>query len=253
MRQAARGSVPDWRSQFTTYVYASELQRQREIEHDGLDPRAAEAWGSLRFCPQWLAVQDGILGDAGEADSRRDGRTGVLFLVPKWGRFVDRAATEALLLGLAARDDIRLVLKAHPTRGGVSEELARRLQGHPTVSLAGDTPSSALIRTTDVTVVESSSVAIEALTRGKHLIYASYLHSVPEDFDEHGGCSIARAPGDVHRTLDLIVRGTPAPVDGNARAHLLRMLVYGGREPFDVPEYYYRRIQERVGRAPAGA
>ncbi|HWC03762.1 MAG TPA: hypothetical protein VHF87_13475 [Methylomirabilota bacterium] len=253
MRQAARGRVPpDWRSQYTLYVYASELQRRREIEDDGLDPRSAEAWGSLRFCPQWLAVQDRILGDAGWPAPALEPRTGVLFLVPKWGRFVDRAATEALLLGLAARRDIRLVLKPHPTKGGLGEELARKLRPHPTVTLAGDTHSSVLVRATDVTVVESSSVAIEALMRGKHLIYASYLHSVPEDFDEHGGCSIAHAPADVHRALDMIARGIPPPVDADARARLLRMLVYGGREPFDIPEHYYGRIQRYIGAAGSG-
>jgi hypothetical protein len=249
-RRAAGGRLPpDWRSQFTAYVYASELQRQRDIECDGLDPRAAEAWGSLRFCPEWLAVQDRILGAAGGLPA--EPRTGVLFLVPKWGRFVDRAATEALLLELASRGDVRLVLKSHPTRGGLGAELAGKLGAYPTVSLAGDTHSSVLIRATDVTVVESSSVAIEALVRGKRLVYASYLHSVPEDFDEQGGCTVARGPGDVHRALDLVVRGLAPPVDAAARARLLRMIVYGGREPFDVPAYYYARVQGYVRGADA--
>jgi hypothetical protein len=244
MRRAAEGTSPeDWRSEFTMCVFASSHHRQWEIEHGGLDPAAAEAWGSLRFSPQWLEVLDRIVGDADAVRAGNAGRIGVLFLVPKWHASVDRAATEALLLSLAARPDLRLIVKSHPSRDELGPELTRRLREHPNVELAGKANSSTLIRSADVTIVESSSVAIEALVRGKHLIYLSYLRPSPEVYVEYGGCLVARESADVQRFLDLIVRGTPPPVDASARARILSMLVYGGREPFDVPEYYYERIR----------
>ncbi len=242
MRRRAGGQL-DWRSRFTMTVFASELHRQRVIAAGRVDPAAAQAWGSLRFCPQWLDVLDGIRGDEGGLPSRQEGQVRVAFMVPKWQRAVDRAAAESLLLGLAARGDVRLILKTHPSKGALGNDLVRKLEGHPTVHLAGKTDSSTLIRNTDVTIVESSSVAIEALMRGKHLIYASYLRPIREVYDEYGGCLVAHAPGDVHRFLDQIMRGSPPVVDARAQEQLVSALVYAGRAPFDVPEYYYGQIQ----------
>lgn len=253
MRRAAGGTLPpDWRGQFTTYVFASELHRQREIEHGSLDPTNAQAWGSLRFCPQWLEVQDRIIGDGAVIPPGKEHQLRVLFLVPKPHPLVDRVAVEALLLSLARRGDVLLVVKPDSSRGGLGDEIAQRLQQHSTVWLAGKSHTSPLIRNTDVTIVEGSSVAIEALVRDRHLIYTSYLRPVPAVYDEYGGCLVARSEADVHSFLNLIVRHTPPVVDANARARLLSDLVYGGREPFDVPEHYYVAIQRYLsGSRPA--
>lgn len=252
MRQAAGGTPPpDWRAEFTSYVFASELHRQREIEHGGLDPTMAQAWGSLRFSPQWLEVQDRIIGDV-VIPSGSEHQLRVLCLVPKPHHLVERGAVEDLLLSLARRGDVLLVVKPDPSRGGLGDEIAQRLQQHSTVWLAGKSQTSPLIRNTDVTIVEGSSVAIEALVRGKHLIYMSYFRPLPSVYDESGGCLVARAEADVHTFLNLIVRHTPPVVDANARARLLSDLVYGGSEPFDVPEYYYAAIQRYLsGSRPA--
>jgi hypothetical protein len=66
-------------------------------------------------------------------------------------------------------------------------------------------------------------------------------------FDEWGGCLLANAEAEVHAYLDGIVGGAQTPDDARARAEVLRQIIYAGREPFDVPEYYHSRVRDHLG------
>ena len=87
------------------------------------------------------------------------------------------------------------------------------------------------------------------LNQCKPLIDPRYLHANRVVCDAEGACVRARGPEDVHRFLDGLARGEPAPVAPEAIDRALRTLLYGGRPPFDVPEYYYAQIRQRIDAA----
>jgi hypothetical protein len=229
---------------FTAYVLNTEALREHMVRYNRLDPRVAQTWGSLRFCPEWRRVV-GEICPAAALPPRQPGHLRAVFFLPKWEHFVDEAGTFALLTGLADRPDLQLILKGHPRRGRTDlahdrlAELARRAN----VVLAGEAHSSALIDASDVAIVLVSSLAIEALLQRKPVIHAAYLHPNEMVYDGYPGCVTARSQAELHAALDRIRRGTGPQLDDATVARVERDFVYGGRAPFDVPEFYYTRIQ----------
>jgi hypothetical protein len=251
------GQLPlEDRNCFTAWVFSAEFHRQLMINHARMDPKIAQTWGSLRFCREWMEILKEICPKA-PLPPKQDGQVRLVFFLPKWGNLVDKQQTIALLKTIAEHQAIQLILKTHPRKGTseLEEEFLTDLLNHPNVSLAGDAHSSALIQDSDIVVDIGSSMAIEALLEAKYLIYPAYLHKNRLVFDAYGGCLIAHSQSDVHLFLDSIVLGVQPRLAETEIEHVLREVVYGGREPFDVPEDYYRRVQSylaghRLERAP---
>ncbi len=243
----------DGRRAFAACVFPSELERQHQIERFGLDPARAHVWGSLRFTPEWSGILREICPPA-QLPPCRDGQVRAVFFLPKWIRQVDAEGTFALLRALAARSDVQVVVRGHarPGRADLSMAASGELHPWPGVILSHD-HAPALIRTADVVIVVNSSIALEALLQGKPLIYAAYLHGHRLVFDELGGCLRARAATEVHRFLDAIAAGRPPTLDPLAVDRILRTVVYGGREPFDVLTYYHTEIRRRMSTATRDA
>lgn len=249
------GELPfEDRNCFTAYVFTSELQRRLFIEKARLRPEKAQAWGSLRFCPEWMKILERILPSA-TLPPKGKGRVRVLFFLPKWYNRVDKDKTVSLLKALAGREDVQLVLGIHPRKDvdGLDESTLDEFRARPNVCLAGNANSVSLVRASDAVVDVGSGMAVEAILQGKHLIYPQYLHENRLVFDELGGCAIARNEEEVGRFLDMIVRGeSPGDFEAGARA-VVREIVYAGREPYDVPAHYYGRVRELLKDVPAAA
>jgi hypothetical protein len=207
-----------------------------------MDPEVSQAWGSLRFCPEWSAVMDRICPKA-LLPARASGQSRVLFFLPKWHNRVNKAETLDLIASLSQRKDIQLLLKAHPRSGEADMDKAfwEQVKTRQSVVLLGNTPSRALVQDADIVIDVGSSIAIEAVLESKPLIYPKYLHENRLIFDEFGCCLPAGSKEDVSRLIDQIRSGADSsPRD--ARSVLLCHAVYCGREPFDVPAYYYAEI-----------
>lgn len=240
------------RNSFTAYVFNTAYHRDMYVAHARMDAAIAVAWGSLRFCPQWMDVIARICPPAG-LPSKRAGRTRVVFFLPKWNNRVDKAATLALLDAVAARPDIELVLKMHPRKGAAELDASTMatLAARGNVLFAGDADSPAIVRECDAVIDVGSSIAMEAVLQGKHLIYPAYLHANRLVFDEYGGCLLAHSAGDVHAFLDQIATGTPPAVDPAAVRALVSHVVFSGREPYNVPAYYHEQVMRYVAATPA--
>jgi hypothetical protein len=234
------------RNAFTAYVYPSESHRLLDIARNKIRPAMTATWGSARYSETWMRIVREIC-PPWPGPPRRAGRVRLLALVPKVGPTIDVTGYCALLGGIIDRGDVDVILKPHPRvfaeAGG--EEM-RYLLGRPGVWLGTDVHTPALIDQTDAALVLVSGVTVELLIKGKPVIYPSYLHTSGLLFDEEGGCLRATGPGDVHRFLDGLARGEPSPVPRGEIDRLVEKLVYGGGPPYDVPEYYYAQIQERV-------
>lgn len=246
----SNGRLPfEDRNCFTAWVVPAEFHRRLLIDHGGVDPKIAQTWGSLRFCPQWLDILKNICPEA-SLPSKKDGQVRLVFFLPKWANRVDKEETVNLLKNLAKRGDIQLVLKTHPRKGtaDLEDEYLNELLMHSNVSSAGNAHSLALIMDSDVIIDVGSGIVADALLQRKHLIYPAYLHKNKLIFDEYGGCMIARSSSDVHQFLDRIGRGQQRYVVETEIQSVIRELVYGGKDPFDVPEYYYTQVQSYLAR-----
>jgi hypothetical protein len=246
MKQNA-GELPfDDRNCFTAWVFPAEFHRQLMIAQARMDPAVGQTWGSLRFCPEWMAVLDRILPPSG-LPARAPGQLRVVFFLPKWGNRVDRPRTNNLLRMLAARTDLQLIVKTHP-RPGVSEldpDTLADLAANPSVVMAGQAHSAALVRESDVTIDIGSGMAIDAALLRRYLIYPAFLHGNRLIFDEVQACVIPADEAETMAALDRMAAGTEPPLSDEVVAALARECVYGGREPFDVPAHYHERVQAR--------
>ena len=258
-KSAPRGRGPrgdpydDGRRTFTACVFPSDLERQHQIDRFGLDPARAHVWGSLRFTPEWSRILRDICPPA-QLPPCRAGQVRVVFFLPKWIRQVDAGGTLALLRALAVRPDVQVVVRGHarPGRADLPMTAPGELHQWPGVVLSHD-DAPALIRAADVVIVVNSSIALEALLHGKPLIYAACLHGHRLVFDELGGCLRARTAAEVHGFLDAIAAGHLATPDPLEVAGVLRTVVYGGREPFDVLTHYHTEIRRRMSPSTSGA
>ena len=242
------------RNAFTVWVHNTRRERELSVTVNGMRPEIAQVWGSLRFSPEWMQVMRRECPPARLPDLNR-GQRRLVFFLPKWRNNVDRRATLELLGQLSKRRDLQLVLKEHP-RTGTSELLDAELETlirQPNVHRAasGD-HSGALVTAADVIIDIGSGMALEAVLQKRHLIYPVYLHTNRLALDEWGGCLFARDLEEVHSHLDQIIDGGQPVLAGAAVAPLVRELVYGGRPPYLVADYYHACISAALeGRQPA--
>ena len=232
------------RNCFTVWVFSTEFERQLAIEHTGMRPSVAQTWGSLRFCPEWMQIVEKIC-PKDTSRSRDKGQIRLIFFLPKWHNFVDKQETLHLLRTLSERDEIQLILKPHPRKGTseLEEDVLKKLLLKPNVSLNVESHSPGLIRDADVVIDIGSGMSIETILRRTHLIYPAYLHQNRLIFDDFAGCLIAHSLEEVQDFLDKIIHGRqPPPAEDEVRP-LINQLLYGGRKAFNVPEYYYSKVQ----------
>lgn len=249
--RASRGTPPRPQKGFTVFVVAAEFQRELLVRYAGLSADVVQTWGSLRYAPEWVAIVREIC-PAPAWPPHWGNQTRLLLVVPKWEERVDRARTLRLLESLAGRADLALVCKGHPRLSGSLAAEAPTL-ARPNVWFATDAHTPALVAGTAATIVLGSSVAVEALMQGKPVIYPRFLHENRLVFDDLGGCLLARSETEVHRLVDAIARGAPPPVAAAEVRRVVSAVVYGGREPHDVPAHYYARILDHLPPAPRPA
>lgn len=232
------------RNRFAAYVLNTEHHRRWFLSNAGGDPSVMQTWGSLRWAPEWAALNRQL---ARPFAWPGDGRLRVVFMVPKWGNNVDGEAVIELVRRLQELPEISLVVKGHPRPEDGS---ADPLRDDPAIdwSVVHDgtaADSVALIDAGDVVIDVGSSIGIEALTQGRLLVNPSYLHGITTLFDDvAGSCAVARGPEEVVAILRRCAAGHGPRITDEARDELLRRAVYASRpEPFDVLGAYVTNVR----------
>ena len=252
---AAKGELDfSSRNRFTVYVLDSERHRQMHIEYARGDPRVMQTWGSLRWAPDWFEVNRGL---APSFDWPPDGAgLRVLFMVPKWQNHVDAPAAIELVRRMLELDGISLAIMGHPRMRNDPNDPLRAAEGIDWArihDLSGQN-SVSVIRASDVVVDIGSSIGMEVVLQGKVLVNPAYLHDIETLFDSLPGAAVtARDADEVVAYLGAHGAGERHEVSAAVRDELLRQAVYGSREPFDVPELYYRRVSELAAGRPGSA
>ena len=218
------------------FIVDSPYNKQFSIE-GGIHPDKCHAWGSARFSLEWVVKNLEIcpaFAPLKDASNKRR----VLFFMPHWRNNVDQSATTRLLERLARLSSVYLVTRDH-TRGNGSlpADWRDRLNGYPNVEASVEIPSPALVDWADVVISFGTSIGVEAICQNKALINPKYLHGNTTIFDKTGSCLTCGSEDEVIAMLE-----TTPPIDEDSRRELLKEVVYGGREPFDVLGFYAAEI-----------
>jgi hypothetical protein len=140
----------------------------------------------------------------------------VLFFVPKWQNLIDRQATIQLISTLGSHPQLQLVVRGHlrASDAALSDTEAAAFRQASVVMMSEGVSSPSLIDACDVVVDVDSSIAFDAVLRGKPYVRPRYLQdeSVRTIWDELGG---AHQTDSCEATVALLTQPTlqPAPRD----------------------------------------
>lgn len=182
--------------------------------------------GAPRYEPQWV---DRLLVElrGPEPQKRDDGLAHVVFFDKRHAFYFDFTEHLQWLTHLADHPRVRLTIQPHP-RGQKLASL-RPLMGHPRIAIDAETPASLLIDRHDIVSTITSSVMVEAVIRGREILYPKFLSTVTTRFQEAGACIALESLADTHTAIDRFLAGerVPRPVyDG-----FLREVAFGGGSP----------------------
>jgi len=246
-RRMAKGHLPSLadRNEFDYYVVQSRFHLEHNVRF-GLDRSRIQAWGSTRFYPEWQQINLVICNEFQPQKNAGD-HLKVVFMLPHWNYNVSKPLTLNLLDELSKMPWVHLVVKDH-TRGSVGllpVEYQEKYGAMDNVEVNVGAHSPALIRWSDVVINFGSSIGLEALLQGKALIYPGYLHSNWTIFDETRAALLADNSNEVIEYLETLRKGTKIDIAAASIEAIFRSILYGGREPFDVLEYYYDQINTK--------
>ncbi len=236
----------DWsdRNRFTAYVMNTEHHRRWFLEHANGDPSVVQNWGSVRWSPEWFAINRNLAPDVDWPAP--DGAARVVLMVPKWVNRVHAPEAVELVKRLQDLSFVSLAIKGHPRPAMGS---ADPLRADPEVDFSrildlSREDSVALIRVADAVIDVGSSIGIETLMQKKVLINPTYVHELTTLFDTvPGSCVVANDADDVIAALRACAEGNPPPVSPEAYDELMRRAVFASREePYDVMDHYYRQL-----------
>ena len=204
------------RDSHTAYVFASDYHRDAILTNSSMSGVNARVWGSARFNDAWVkrlyeVVPNVSLPPLGDSQRRR-----VLFFVPKWQNLIDRQATIQLISTLGSHPQLQLVVRGHlrASDAALSDTEAAALRQASVVMMSDGVSSPSLIDACDVVVDVDSSIAFDAVLRGKPYVRPRYLQdaSVRTIWDELGG---AHQTDSCEATVALLTQPTlqPAPRD----------------------------------------
>jgi len=246
----------DWtdRNRFAAFVLNTEHHRRWQLDHAGGDPAVVQAWGSLRWSPEWFQINRRI-GPAFKWPEAGEDRLKVVFMVPKWRNRASPDAARELMRRMQELDFVSLAVKGHPRKEGAPDPL----RADPDIDWErihdlSEIDSVPLIAASDVVIDVGSSIGIEAVMQGKALVNPTHLHGIHTLFDSiEGSCVRVDSADGVIRYLRAHRDGDAHRMPGEAYAELLRRAVYADSDqPFDVLGLYATRVRALARATDAG-
>lgn len=220
------------------FVIVQNESRRKYIESAGVAGEKIFVLGSTRYCSEWMAQNARVLPRILESGRDPEGRLRVVFMTTRFKYRIDvpeMFKTFEMLAGLSGLD---VVIKPH-TRTDREAHLFENLA----LGVAFDVSSAELVEWADVVLVIATSVAIEALSLKKPLLYLKYLHGNRTLYEEFDACWTVNSERELERALvSLRSRKGDVPYSEQRVEDFLREVVYGGIEQRDVLGDYERLI-----------
>jgi hypothetical protein len=242
-----KGILPDNRdrSLYDYYVLQNPTRRDGWIKW-GYDPVKTQAWGSPRFYPDWaktnklICPQYSPLFDAAN-------KVKVVFMQFQKEYNIDKDAIRKTLKTLSNNPNVCLVVKDSTRQGKeyfnqakLSDEL-----GDGLVEWCGNEVHSPwLIDWADCVIVFGSSIGVEVLLQDKILINPLYLHTNKTLYEYYSASHDVNSDEELIALMDKISNNNVPDKKAGITA-LLKEVVYAGREQYDVPNYYYKKIRSK--------
>ncbi|MBO72231.1 MAG: hypothetical protein CMD35_01320 [Flavobacteriales bacterium] len=226
---------------FDYYIFQNPLRRDGWVKW-GFEPSKTQAWGSLRFSPEWAKMNLNACPEF-NMDMKKT-KLNIVFMQFQKEYNIDNEAVFDFLKDVSNIEDISLVVK-DATREGKSfydQKSASNELGASLVSWVGnDVHSPSLIEWSDIVIVIGGSIGIEAMLQNKPVLYPSFLSS---NFTLYEKFKAAYCTNSKEESIKLINEFK------NNRPHeelpgvekMIQEIVYAGQDKFDVLEKYYNEI-----------
>tara|TARA_Y100000992_G_scaffold183583_1_gene124002 strand:- start:187 stop:1473 length:1287 start_codon:yes stop_codon:yes gene_type:complete len=236
---------PTDRKKFDYYVLQNPIRRDGWIKW-GYDPIKTQAWGSLRFYPDWAKINKEICPKF-DPKLKNNNKLKVVFMQFQKDYNVHNKMVMDSLRELSKLEFISLAVK-DATREGKAFYNRNKSAGELGDALIGwygnEVHSPSLINWADCVIVIGGSIGIEAMLQEKHLVYPIYLNSnqtMYEYFDA------AHCPDSLEKMKDLLgeLKSNPSILKPTGIDKMLKEIVYAGGEPFNVPLKYYEIIKDK--------
>ncbi len=205
--------------------------------------------GSMRFCAEWSEVlrKEVYPEVINLSPSRSKVRVAVFLSHPRFN--VDNQALRRLIVALGDNQELAIAIKPH-TRGMAHKYVEELVDGRD-IAVCWSESSVALIRWADAIIVYASSIALDALTMGKVVIYPEFVDSNQTVLTQYNAswdfASVSELVSSVASLKDP--SNIPPTLTSGAKNYLNDVVNAGVEGAPGVIERYFNFIDERIGRA----
>ena len=244
IKNLKKGILPNF-SQWNSYdhVVVQTKYHKDHLTRFGLDRSRVNVWGSLRFCTEWQKINSELY-DKFTTNKDSGNKIKIVIMMPHWNYNINKIKTIDLVKKIIGLKDIYLVVKDH-TRGSTgafpkNEKISLIKKNNVEFDIC--TSSTSLINWSDIVINFGSSIGIEAIDKNKPTIYPKYLHSNKSIHDEINVTHNASKEEEVIQTISDFKSNKLNLLPKNNKSIFLSTVVYGGKEPYNVIDFYYSQI-----------
>ncbi len=242
---AQKGIIPDQsdRNLFDYYIFQNPIRRDGWIKW-GFDPVKTQAWGSLRFYPDW-ASQNKKICPKFEFKGNSNGKIKIVFMQFQKEYNLKNQLIFETLKKISFLDNVLLTVKDATREGKEYYDKSKKANalGDSLVGWYGnEVHSPALIEWADVVIVIGGSIGIEAILQNKTLIYPLYLNTNLTLYEYFKAAHCPESYQELENLLLDKVKGRDLPELFGAD-ELIKEIVYAGKEKYNVPQKYYEQFK----------
>jgi hypothetical protein len=227
---------------FDYYIFQNPIRRDGWIKW-GFSPIKTQAWGSLRFYPEWADINREICPKFDPGDEYNK-KVKVVFMQFQKEYNVNNKLVLDTLKQVSQIEGVALAVK-DATREGKEFYDRNKVSGELGDSLIGwygnEVHSPSLISWADCVIVIGGSIGVEVMLQNKHLIYPVFLNTNKTMYEYYDAALCVDNVGQIKSYLDDLKAGkklkTPSGVE-----MMLKEIIYAGKDPYDVPMKYYDSI-----------
>ena len=242
-----KGVVQDQsdRNLFDYYIIQNPIRRDGWIKW-GYDNVKTQAWGSLRYFPEW-ANKNREICPKFNFEGNSNGKTKIVFMQFQKDYNLNNDLVSDTLKKISFLKNALLIVK-DTTREGKKYDDKNKKDKNFGESLVGwygnEVHSPALIEWADVViVVGGSSIGMEVILQNKILIDPTYLDTNTTLYEYFDAAHCLNSYDELENFLKLIIEKKPLPkLTGVDK--IIREIIYAGKENFNVPKKHFQQLNE---------
>jgi hypothetical protein len=242
-----KGVVQDQsdRNLFDYYIIQNPIRRDGWIKW-GYDNVKTQAWGSLRYFPEW-ANKNREICPKFNFEGNSNGKTKIVFMQFQKDYNLNNDLVSDTLKKISFLKNALLIVK-DTTREGKKYDDKNKKDKNFGESLVGwygnEVHSPALIEWADVViVVGGSSIGMEVILQNKILIDPTYLDTNTTLNEYFDAAHCLNSYDELENFLKLIIEKKPLPkLTGVDK--IIREIIYAGKENFNVPKKHFQQLNE---------